>query len=118
MNTIKRKIEIKNIEITAIEKHPVPILGINYKVKIVYKNIKIAKVDLEKTTIKISLPNKYKKCNNEKILNLAIEKLYEQISIVEIDNAMEKMRVMLKIAPEDYEIKKIRGAYGKCEKKK
>ncbi len=118
MNIVKKNVIIKNIEITAIERHPVPILGVDYKVKIVYKNVKIAQVDVENTTIKISLPNKYKKCDNREILNLAIEKLYEQIAIVEIENAMEKMRVMLKMAPEDYKIKKMKNCFGKCENRK
>lgn len=118
MNMVRKSIGIKNIEITAIEKHPVPVLGVDYKVKIIYKNVKFPQVDVENFTIKISLPNKYKKCDNKEILNLAIEKLYEQIAIVEIENAMEKMRVMLKIAPEDYKIKKMKNVFGKCENKK
>lgn len=56
--------------------------------------------------IKISLPNKYKKANNEKILDMAIDKMYEQIAKVEVERAMEKTRILLGFAPEDYEIKK------------
>lgn len=115
MNMVKRKVDVKTIENTAIERHPVPVLGIDYKVKIVYKNIKIAELDVEKTTIKISLPNKYKKTSNKQILDLAIEKMYEQIAKVEIENAMEKMRVMLGFAPDDYQIRKVKNGFGKCE---
>ena len=83
----------------------------------VYKNIKITELDIEGKIIKISLPNKYKKINNNEILDLAIEKMYEQIAKVEIERAMEKYRIKLGIAPEEYEIKKI-NTLGKCEENK
>lgn len=101
----------------SIERHPVPVLGKDFKVKIIYKNIKIAELDVEKSTIKISLPNKYKKMDNKKMLDFAINKMYEQIAIVEIERAMEKTRIMLGFAPEDYKIKTLKKSYGECENK-
>ena len=115
MNLVKRKISVRTIENKGIERHPVPVLGVDYKVKIVYKNIKITELDVENKTIKISLPNRYKKMNNKEILDLAIEKMYEQIAKVEIERAMEKTRIMVGFAPEEYEIKKME-TLGKCEK--
>lgn len=118
MRIMTKKINLKiTIEETA-ERHPVPVLGTDYKVKIIYKNVKCAELDVEDKLIKISLPNKYKKANNEKILDMAIDKMYEQIAKVEIERAMEKTRILLGFAPEDYEIKKIKNALGKCENKK
>ena len=118
MKIMTKKINLKiTIEETA-ERHPVPVLGTDYKVKIIYKNIKIAELDVEDKIIKISLPNKYKKANNERILDIAIDKMYEQIAKVEVERAMEKTRILLGFAPEDYEIKKIKNALGKCEDKK
>ncbi len=111
---INLKITIENV----FERHPVPVLGIDYKVKIIYKNIKCAELNLENKTIKISLPNKYKRTNNEKILDLAIEKMYEQIAKIEVERAMEKIRLLLGFAPEDYDIRKIKNELGKCEDKK
>ena len=63
MYLLKRNKKIINnvIKSKEIERSPVQILGKDYKVKIIYKNIKIAELDIEKTTIIISLPNKYKK---------------------------------------------------------
>ena len=116
MNLVKSK-KIVKISNQSIERHPVPVLGIDYKVKIIYKNIKIIELDIEEKTIKISLPNKYKKMDNNEILDLAIEKMYEQIAKVEIERAMEKYRIKLGFAPEEYEIKKI-NTLGKCEKNK
>lgn len=118
MRIMTKKINLKiTIEETA-ERHPVPVLGTDYKVKIIYKSVKIAELDVEDKLIKISLPNKYKKANNEKILDIAIDKMYEQIAKVEVERAMEKTRILLGFAPEDYEIKKIKNALGKCEDKK
>ena len=117
MNIVKRKINTKMTVNSSIERHPVPVLGIDYRVKIVYKNIKITELDVEGKTIKISLPNKYKKMSNVAILDLAIEKMYEQIANVEIERAMEKTRIMLGFAPEEYDIEKFE-AIGKCENSK
>ena len=118
MRIMTKKINLKiTIEETA-ERHPVPVLGTDYRVKVIYKNVKFAELDVEDKLIKISLPNKYKKENKEKILDIAIEKMYEQIAKVEVERAMEKTRILLGFAPEDYEIKKIKNALGKCENKK
>ena len=117
MNIVKRRLNNKITINRSIERHPVPLLGIDYKVKIIYKNIKITQLDVKKNTIQISLPNKYKKVENKDILDLAINKMYEQIANVEIERAMEKTRLMLGFAPEEYEIKKI-DTLGLCKDKK
>ena len=117
MNIVKRKTNIKLVVNKSIERHPVPVLGVDYRVKIVYKNIKITELDVEEKTIKISLPNKYKKMSNKEILDLAIEKMYEQIANVEIERAMEKTRIMVGFAPEEFEIKDM-NILGKCEDNK
>ena len=118
MKIMTKKINLKiTIEETA-ERHPVPVLGTDYKVKIIYKNVKVAELDVEDKIIKISLPNKYKKANNEKILDMAIDKMYEQIAKVEVERAMEKTRILLGFAPEDYEIRKMNEKLGRCEENK
>ena len=114
MNIVKTNRNIRLTVNTGVERHPVPVLGIDYRVKIVYKNIKITQLDIDNKTIKISLPNKYKKMSNTAILDLAIEKMYEQIANVEIERAMEKTRIMVGFAPEEFEINKI-NTLGKCE---
>ena len=118
MNLVRIKNRTKQTVNNSIERHPVPILGIDYKVKIIYKNIKITELDVENKTIKISLPNRYKKISNKEILDLAIDKMYEQIAKVEVERAMEKTRILLGFAPEDYEIKKLKKELGKCEDNK
>ena len=118
MNIVKRRTNIKITINNSIERHPVPVLGVDYRVKIIYKNIKITQLDVEDKTIKISLPNKYKKTSNTQILDLAIEKMYEQIAKVEVERAMEKARILLGFAPDDYTIQKINKKLGKCEENK
>jgi len=72
MKIMTKKINLKITIEEAAERHPVPVLGTDYKVKIIYKNIKVAELDVEDKIIKISLPNKYKKANNERILDTYI----------------------------------------------
>lgn len=118
MRIMTKKINLKITIEEVAERHPVPVLGTDYKVKIVYKNIKFAELNVEDKIIKISLPNKYKKENKEKILDIAIDKMYEQIAKVEVERAMEKTRILLGFAPDDYEIKKMDNMFGKCEDNK
>ena len=118
MRIMTKKINLKITIEEVAERHPVPVLGTDYKVKIVYRNVKFAELDVEDKIIKISLPNKYKKENKEKILDIAIDKMYEQIAKVEVERAMEKTRILLGFAPEDYEIKKMDNTFGKCEDNK
>ena len=115
MRIMTKKINLKISVEDTIERHPVPILGIDYKVKIVYKNVQFAQLDVEDKVIKISLPSKQKRMNNERILDLAIEKMYNEIARVEIERAMEKIRIALGFAPDDYEIRKIYEEFGKVE---
>lgn len=93
----------------------VKIFGKNYDIEVRYKNIKTPELSLQQNyKIEIILPNKYKKVGNEQILKISIEKMYEQIANNEIENIMERTRKMLGIAPEDYELVKMKDTLGKC----
>ena len=98
----------------AIEKDPVKIFGKNFRLRIFYKNLKISELNLDGKDIQVFLPSKYKKIGSVKILNLALDKMYESIARDEIERVMEKTRIMLGFAPEDYEIKKMHGVLAKC----
>ena len=39
MNLVKRNLKVKTTMDFSAERHPVPVVGIDYKVKIVYKSI-------------------------------------------------------------------------------
>lgn len=108
LNKIKEYEEEK--QETYIRNEIVKILGEDCKVIVNYKNLKKPTLTLEGRNLTICLPNKYKKITDrDEILQKLIEKLYEKIASEEIENIMEKIRQMLKIAPEDYKIEKIQG---------
>lgn len=84
------------------------IFGENYEIKIIYKKINNPELNLNGKIIEIKLPHKYKRNGNINILKLAIEKMYDEIARIEIENIMEETRVMLKgLAPDNYIIKRI-----------
>ncbi|MBP3832269.1 MAG: DUF45 domain-containing protein [Clostridia bacterium] len=95
------------------------ILGENYSVQIVYKKMNNPELDLNGKEITVYLPNKYKRNNNIDIIKLALEKMYDEIARIEIENVMEETRVMLHgLAPENYIIKRISNKLAKTLKDK
>lgn len=92
----------------------VKIFGINYELRLIYKRIKNPKLNVREKEIEISLPSKYKKVNNDSIIDILLEKMYEAIANKELDTIMEKVRTTLKFAPEDYKILKLDKRLGKC----
>ena len=95
------------------------IFGKNYDIKIIYKKIENPELNLNGKSIEINLPFKYKRNGNINILKLALEKMYDEIARIEIENIMEETRVMLKgIAPENYIIKRIPNKLAKTLKDK
>lgn len=94
----------------------VSVLGNSLKLNVRYKNISNVELDKSNTTITIFLPKKYKNMDNMNIINLAIQKLYNEIANTEIEYAMEVARHILKFAPEDYSIKRLNNEFYKCSK--
>ena len=95
------------------------IFGENYEIKIIYKKINNPELNLNGKIIEINLPFKYKRNSNIDILKLALEKMYDEIARIEIENVMEETRIKLKgIAPENYIIKRIPNKLAKTLKDK
>ena len=95
------------------------IFGENYEIKIIYKKINNPELNLNGRIIEINLPFKYKRSGNINILKLALEKMYDEIARIEIENIMEETRIMLNgLAPENYEIKRISNRLAKTNKDK
>ena len=92
----------------------VTILGQKCELKVAYKNVKTAEVNFEYREIKVALPLKYKNKDITKILNVILNKMYEQIAKKEVEAIMEKIRSKLKFAPEDYQIAFIKNTMAKC----
>ena len=91
------------------------IFGEEYNVEIIYIKTNNPELNLVGKTIKIFLPNKYRKIKNTSILKLALDKMYDEIARIEIENIMEETRVMLNgLAPENYEIKRMKNRLAKC----
>lgn len=108
-NVILNKIkEYEEKQKSYIRNEIVKVLGEDCKVIINYKNLRKPTLTLEGKSLTICLPNKYKKITDrDEILQKLIEKLYDKIAQEEIEGVMEKIRQMLKIAPEDYKIERL-----------
>ena len=105
---------MKNVNIKESIFKSVRIFGVSYELNVVYKRIKNPKLDLKEKQILISLPIKYKRINNDIIIEMLLEKMYEAIANKELDTIMEKVRTTLKFAPEDYKIMRLDKRLGKC----
>jgi hypothetical protein len=109
-----REYEIENqIKKSNLESKFVNVFGENYTLKISYKLISNPELNLENKVIKIDLPVKYRNIDNTRIINLVLEKFYQRLTEKEVEKVMEKMRVSLGIAPDDYKVQKISGALGR-----
>lgn len=92
------------------------IFGKYYRINIFYKSIKNPTLNLENNCINIFLPINLKNTDNAELLNTILEKMYSSIAQNEIENIMEKTRVSLGFAPEDFEINKTKNLLATCSK--
>ncbi len=92
----------------------IKILGEKYYLNINYKTSKLPKIEIKNRDIFIELPNKYKNINEKEIIKILTEKIYNKIALEQLEEIMEKTRLMLSIAPEDYKISRIKGLLGIC----
>lgn len=119
INEYEMSVNKKIKEVEKIQKiNEVKVLGKDYILKIDYKNIKNPNLTVENNNIKVVLPNKYKKMENNQVIKILIDKMYQMIAKNEIEKSMEKTRLMLNIAPEDYMIQKMNNMIAKCTQDK
>jgi len=85
----------------------VSVLGKSLNLNIDFKNINVPELDMNDKEVNLFLPVRYKKIGTVEIVSEAIKKMYSEIAEIEIANSMEKIRVMLGFAPEDYTIKRM-----------
>ena len=114
---ILRKLEEYN-ENENLNLKPIQILGVVYNLKVSYKNINVIECDLDKNIVKVNLPKKYKKIDKESMTNILIDKLYMKIAEREIEAIMEKTRLSVGFAPEDYEFKEMKDRLALCTEDK
>jgi len=96
----------------------VKVLGKDYDLEVLYKMIKTPSLSFENDKIQVVLPNQFKKMENQEIVTILMNKMYEKIAQKEIEDVMEKTRILLDFAPEDYEIKRMENRLAKCIDKK
>lgn len=116
-NWIMKKLKEYNQE-NEISLRPIQIMGIIYNLKVSYKNINVIECNMENNIIKINLPKKYKKIDHETMTDIVIDKMYFKIAERELENIMEKTRLTLGFAPEDYEIVEMKDCLAKCTEDK
>lgn len=112
MNIFRTKVrKMKTVYTKATD---ITILGQIFELKVAYKNVKVAELNFENREVKVVLPLKYKNKDIRKILNVILNKMYEQIAKKEVEAIMEKIRSKLKFAPEDYKIAIMKNIMAKC----
>ena len=96
----------------------ISVLGKSLNLNINYKKINVPELDLGEKDVNIFLPMRYKKSGTVDIVSMAIQKMYDEIAQIEIANSMEKIRVILGFAPEDYKIVRMNNSFIKNNKNK
>ena len=96
----------------------VSVLGKSLNLNINYKKINIPELDMNDREVNLFLPMRYKQNGTVDIVSEAIKKMYDEIAEIEIANSMEKIRVMLGFAPEDYKIKRMKESFIKNNRDK
>lgn len=115
---MKKLREYEQKEENEISLRPIQILGVIYNLKVSYKNINIIECNMENNIIKVNLPRKYKKIDSESMTDILIDKMYFKIAERELEGIMEKTRLMVGFAPEDYEIVEMKDCLAKCTEDK
>ncbi len=111
---IFKKSQIKNQLVRKVK-----IFGKEIAVNVIYRKINNPELNFNGNEICVNLPNKYKKGGNIEIVKIAIQKMYDEIARIEIENTMEQTRIMLNgLAPENYEIKRIPNKLAKTTENK
>ena len=105
--------EKNNVKKSLLEKNTIKVFGEDYNLNISYKIIGSPELDLENGLIKIILPVKYRNVDNTKIVSLILDKFYTRLAEKEVEQIMEKNRINLKLAPNDYKLQKMDGALGR-----
>lgn len=96
----------------------VKVLGKNYNLEINYKNVKVPSLNFENSKIQVTLPNEFRNIENTEIVTILMNKMYKKIAEKEIERAMEKTRILLNRAPENYEIKRMDNIMANCIEEK
>ncbi len=90
------------------------ILGESYYLYTYYKDINTANLNVEDGKIVVILPLRYANQDNTEQIKKLIDKMYYMIAEKEVEQAFEKVRKMVGLAPEEYRIRKVKSVWGSC----
>ena len=91
------------------------LFGKTYLTKINFKHIKTPEFTINTNSIDIILPISYKEKNISSVIDFICNKLYTEIANQELEAILEKIRLSLKLAPENIEIKYMKNVLASCE---
>ncbi len=94
------------------------ILGESYYLNIYYKDINNAILNVENGKIVVILPLEYAEEDNTEQIKKMLDKMYYMVAEKEVEQAFEKIRNMVGLAPEEYRIKKVKSVWGSCSSNK
>lgn len=94
------------------------ILGESYYLNTYYKDINNAILNVEDGKIVIILPLRLADQDNTEQIKKMIDKMYYMIAEKEVEQAFEKIRRMVGLAPEEYRIRKVKSVWGSCSSNK
>ncbi len=93
----------------------ISVLGAVHEFRLYYKRVKASTINFINHIIEVILPNKFRKAKTNDLLKILVAKLYDKIAEQEIESVMEKTRLLLGFAPEDFTIKRFKnGQISKC----
>lgn len=95
----------------------ISVLGNSYKLNIKYSASKVVELIKKDNDFELILPKKYKNMDNLEIVNQTIKKLYSEIAPKELEYSLELVRHIVKFAPEDYSIERLKNCYYKVVNK-
>ena len=90
------------------------IFGQSYSVNVYYLRTVKTELNIVENSINIILPMKFRKRENQDLLNSILLKMYKKITESELENIFEKARHTLGFAPEEYEVRKMKNALATC----
>lgn len=119
MNILNISVNTGELAITApwcFSSGTISILGSIRQFRLYYKHVKASTINFMNHIIEVILPNKFRKAKTNDLLKILVEKLYDKIAELEIEKVMEKTRLLLGFAPEDFAIQRLEnGQLGLCD---
>ena len=86
----------------------IKLLGKTYDMKFLFENIEVPEISFKDRSVLVQLPNSYKDTEIDSIIDIIIKKIYAQVIEKLAEEIMEKTRIKMGVAPDNFEIKRIR----------